>query len=196
MPFIVASPCFHGSRQSNTRDRLLVSILPIPYCANCLLYVGFIQGLPKFGVYDSCLAVTYSLTRFTRALPCNKKITGEQPVNILVEHWFEHYGALKEVHSDGDVVIQSDTGLYKRVLDALIVHDTTGVPYTHTSNALCERHNRVVEQNLRVLIKQERTKDLVRLLPWAVLTMNSQESSSTCYTPGERFHGVCPVWFF
>ena len=31
-------------------------------------------------------------------------------------------------------------------------------------------------------MKQERTKDWVRLLPWAVLTLNSQESSSTGYT--------------
>ena len=43
------------------------------------------------------------------------------------------------------------------------------MPYTHTSNPLCERQNRVVEQNLRILMKQERTKDWVRLVPWAVL---------------------------
>ena len=49
---------------------------------------------------------------------------------------------------------------------------TTGVPYTHTSNPLCERQNRVVEQDLRILMKQERTNDWVRLVLWAVLTMN------------------------
>ena len=45
-------------------------------------------------------------------------------------------------------------------------------------------------------MKQERTKDLVRLLPWAVLTMNSHESSSTAYNPHELFHGGRPAWFF
>ena len=45
-------------------------------------------------------------------------------------------------------------------------------------------------------MKQEHTKDWVRLLPWAVLTMNSQESSSTGYTPHELFHGGRPAWFF
>ena len=45
-------------------------------------------------------------------------------------------------------------------------------------------------------MKQERTKDWVRLLPWAVLTMTSQESSSTGDTPHEPFHGGCPAWFF
>ena len=157
--------------------------------------MDFIHGLPKFGGYNSCLVVTCGLTRFTRAFPCNKKITGEQTLKILVEQWFEHYGAPKEVHSHEDVRIRSDTGWYKRVLDTLNVHVTTGVPYTHTSNPLCERQNRVVEQNLRILMKQERTKDWVRLLPWAVLTMNSQESSSTGYTPHELFHGGRPAWF-
>ena len=83
------------------------------------------------------------------------------------------------MHSDEDVRIRSDTGWYKRVLNALNVEVTTGVPYTHTSNPLCERQNPVVEQNLRILMKQERTKDWIRLVPWAVLTMNSQRSSST-----------------
>ena len=100
------------------------------------------------------------------------------------------------MHSDEDVRIWSDTGWYKRVLDALDIHVTRGVPQTHTSNPLCERQNRVLEQNLRILTKQERTKDWVHLLPWAVLTMNSQESSSTGYTRHELFHGGRPAWLF
>ena len=82
------------------------------------------------------------------------------------------------------------------MLNALNVEVTTGVPYTHTSNPLCERQNRVVEQNLRILMKQECNKDWVRLVPWAVLTMNSQRSSSTGFTPHELFHGGRPAWFF
>ena len=73
------------------------------------------------------------------------------------------------------------------MLNALNVEVTTGVPYTHTSNLLCERQNRVVEQNLRILMKQGRTKAWVRLVPWAVLTVNSQRSSSTGFTPTSCF---------
>ena len=186
----------HASIRSDSRDRGLVSSVPIPYCANSLLYVGFIHGLPKFGGYDSCLVVTCGLTRFTPAFHCNKKIIAKQTVKKLFEQWFEHYGAPKEVHSNEDVRIPSDTRWHKRVLDALNVHVTTGVPYTHTSNPLCQRQNSVLEQNLRILMRLERTKDWVRLLPWAVLTMNSQESSSTGSTPHELFHGGRPAWFF
>ena len=117
-------------------------------------------------------------------------------MKTLVEQRFEHYGAPKEVHSDENVRIRIDTGWCKRVLDALNVHVTTGEPYTHTSNPLCERQNRVLEQNLRIQTKQERAKDCVRLLPRAVLNMKSQESSSTGYTPHELFHGGRPAWFF
>ena len=102
---------------------------------------------------------------------------------MLVEQWFEAYGAPKQVHSDEDVRIRSDTGWDKRVLNALNVEVTTGVPYTHTSNPLCERQKRLVEQNVRIMMKQEHTKDWVRLVPWAVLTMNSQRSYSTVFTP-------------
>ena len=196
MQTIVDSCGCHASKQSDSRDRGLISSLPIPYCANSLLYVDFIHGLPCFGGYDSCLVVTCGLSRFTRVFLCNKKITGERTVKIMVEQWFEPYGAPKQVHCDEDVHIRSDTGLYKRVPNALHVDVTTGVPYTHTSNPLFERQNRVVGQNLRILMKQERIKDWVRLLPWAVLTINSQRSSSTGSTPRELFHGGRPAWFF
>ena len=196
MQTIVDACGWHASKQSDSRDRGLISSIPIPHCANSLLYVDFIHGLPRFGGYDSCLVVICGLSRFTRVFPCNKKITGEQTVKMLVEQWFEPFGALKQVHSDEDVRIRRDTGWYKRVLNALNVEVMTGVPYTHTSNLLCERQNRVVEQNLRILMKRERTKDWVPLVPWAVLTVNSQRSSSTGLTPQKLLHGGRPAWFF
>ena len=191
MQTIVYACGCHASKQSDSRDRGLISSLPIPHCANSLLYPDFIHGLPRLGGYGRCLVATRGLSRFTRVFPCNKK-----PVKMMVEQWFEPYGAPKQVHSDEDVRIRSDTGWYKRVLNALNVEVTTDVPYTHTSNPLCERRNRVVEQNLRILMKQERAKDWVHLVPWAVLTMNSQRSSPTGLTPHELFHGGRPAWFF
>ena len=108
MQSIVDSCGCQANKQSDSREREMVSSLPIPYCVNSLLYINFIHGLPKFDGYDSCLVVTCGLTCFTCALPCNKKITGEQTVKILVQQWFEHYGAPKQVHSDEDVCIQGD----------------------------------------------------------------------------------------
>ena len=55
MQTIVDACGCHASKQSDSRDRGLISSLPIPYCANSLLYADFIHGLPRFGGYDSCL---------------------------------------------------------------------------------------------------------------------------------------------
>ena len=134
MQTIVDACGCHASKQSDSRDRGLISSLPIPSCTTSPLYVDIIHRLPRFGGYDTCLVVAFGLSRFTRVFPCSEKITGEQTVKILVKQWFEPYGAPKEVHSDEDVRICGDTGWYKRVLNARNVHVTTGGPYAHTSN--------------------------------------------------------------
>ena len=66
MQTIVDACGSHASKQSDTRERKLISSLPIPYCTNSLLYVVFIHGPPRFGGYDSCLVVTCGLSRFNR----------------------------------------------------------------------------------------------------------------------------------
>ena len=71
---------------------------------------------------------------------------------------------------------------------------STGIPYTHTSNPLCEPQIGVLKENVRTWCKTERTKDWVRLLPIISLMMNSQESSATGYSPRELFMGR-PAWF-
>ena len=145
--------------------------------------------MPKFGGYDFALVVTCGLTRFTRVFPCTKHITGEETIKILLEEWFCVYGAPKEINSDEDVRVRSDTGWYKRVLRSLNVQVSTGIPYSHTSNPLCERQIRVLKENVRIWCKTERTRDWVRLLPVISLMMNSQESSATGYSPHELFLG-------
>ena len=75
-PVVDSCNC-HTSKQSESRDRALVSSPPIPYCATSLLYMDFIHILAKFCGYERCLVVSFGLTRFTCAFPGNKKITGE-----------------------------------------------------------------------------------------------------------------------
>ena len=53
-------------------------------------------------------------------------------MKILVEQWFKSSGAPKQVHWNEDVRIRSDTGWYKRVLNAMNLHVTTSVPQTYT----------------------------------------------------------------
>ena len=172
-PIVDKCPC-SSCKPGDIMDRGLYSTLPIPHCANSVLYVDYTE-MPKFGGYDFALVVTCGLTRFTRVFPCTKHITGEETIKILLEEWFCVYGAPKEINSDKDVRVRSDTGWYKRVLRSLNVQVSTGIPYSHTSNPLCERHIRVLKENVRIWCKTERTRDWVRLPPVISLMMNSQE---------------------
>ena len=161
-PIVDKCPC-RSCKPGDIRDRGLYSTLPIPHCANSVLYVDYTE-MPKFGGYDFALVVTCGLTRFTRVCPCTKHITGEETIKILLEEWFCVYGAPKEFNSDEDVRVRSDTGWYKRVLRSLNVEVSTGIPYSHTSNPLCERQIHVLKENVRIWCKTERTRDWVRLL--------------------------------
>ena len=104
------------------------------------------------------------------------------------------YGAPKEISSDKDIRVRSDTGWYKRVLRSLNVQVSTGISYTHTSNPLCERQIRVLKEDVRIWCKTERTKGWVRLRPVISLMLHSQDSSATGYSPHELFMGRS-AWF-
>ena len=71
-------------KPGDTTDRVLYWTLPIPHCANSVLYVDY-TGMPKFGGYDFALVVTCGLTRFTRVFPCTKHITGEETIKVILE---------------------------------------------------------------------------------------------------------------
>ena len=72
MQSVVDSYGYQASKQSNCRDRGLISSLPVPYFATSLLYADLLHGLPRLGGYDSCLVVTCGLSCFTRAFPEQK----------------------------------------------------------------------------------------------------------------------------
>ena len=180
-PIMDKYPC-RSCKPGDIRDRGLYSTLPIYHCANSVLYVDYTE-MPKFGGYDFALPVTCQLTRLTRVFPCTNHITGEETIKILLEEWFCVYGAPKEINPDEDVRVRSDTGWYKRVLRSLNVQVSTGIPYSHTSNPLCERQICVLKENVSIWCKTERTRDWVRLPPVISLMMNSQESSATGYPP-------------
>ena len=160
---MVKCPC-RSCKPGYIRGRGLYSTLPSPHCANSVLYVDYTE-MPNFGGYDFALVVTCGLTRFPRVFPCTKHITGEETIKILLEEWFCVYGAPKEINSDEDLRVRSDTGWYKRVQRSLNVQVSTGIPYSHTSNPLCERPICALKENVRIWCKTERTRDWVRLLP-------------------------------
>ena len=116
-------------------------------------------------------------------------IAGKESIKILLEEWFSAYAAPKEINSDEDVRVRSDTGWYKRVLRSINFQVSTGIPYSHTSNPLCERQIRVLKENVGIWCTTERTRGWVRLFPVLSFLMNSQGSSAADYSPHELFLG-------
>ena len=71
-PIIDKRPC-RSCTPGDIRDRGLYSTLPIPHCANSVLYVDYTE-MPKFWGHDFALVVTCGLTGFSRVSPCRKHI--------------------------------------------------------------------------------------------------------------------------
>ena len=90
-------PC-RSCKLGDVRDRGLYSTLPIPHCANGVLYVDYIE-MPKFGGYDFALVLTCGLTRFTRVFLYTTHITSEETIKIILKEWFSVYGAPKHTQN-------------------------------------------------------------------------------------------------
>jgi Integrase core domain. len=161
--------------------------------ANSVLYVDFIDGMPKYNGYDFVMLVTCGFSRFTQAWPLSKKADGEQVLQLLVENWFMPLGGPKEVHSDCDVRFKSPTGFWRSVLGKCGIKVTLSTPYGKRKNPLCERQIRHFQEIMRVLLEDSKSRNWVKLCALTCWTMNRQIIGTTETTPQELFH-CRPGW--
>ena len=84
---------------------------------------------------------------------------------------------------------------YQEAFNATGVKINFRVPWQHHSNGFCERTNRSLIQNLRLLSLKCKTLDWPNFLPYATWIHNSQISSQTGFSPSELFLGR-PTWKF
>ena len=97
------------SKPNRSTDRGLISSLPIPPLANDTLYLDFVQ-MDMYNNFDYVLTVVDSLTHFVQFCPCQKSITGEGVVKILLERWISAFGKPSSLHSDNDVRFRHEKG--------------------------------------------------------------------------------------
>ena len=69
---------------------------------------------------------------------CHKLSSRKETIKILPEEQFSVYRPPKEINSDEDFKVHSHTGWYRGILRALNLQVSTGIPYIHRSNLLCE----------------------------------------------------------
>ena len=182
------------AKPNKASDRGEVSSLPIPQLCNDTLYVDFVQ-MDAFNNFDYVLVVVDALSRFVQCYPCQKAITGEGVLKLLLERWISPYGKPLAIHSDNDVRFKSEKGFYQTAFKAIGVEIHFALPRHPASNGLCERENRAFLQNLRALSISCKTMNWPQLVPYCVWLMNSQISTMTELSPHEMFLGR-PPWKF
>ena len=109
-------------KRGDERNKGLYFTHPMPHCANNALYLDY-TDMTKSEGYDLAVVVTCGLTT-------------KETIKNLVQDCFRASGGPKEINSDDDVRVRSDTGWYKRVLRAPYIQISTGASFTHTSKPL------------------------------------------------------------
>ena len=184
---IAECPCTKA-KANTAADRGEVRNLPILNQMNSILYVDFME-LPRFAGHDFALPPTDGLSLYSRVFPLTKKVDGEGVLKEILEGWVQIYGLPKIIHSDQDIRFTSPTRWYRSVMRAMGTEVRFGTPYLRTKNRLCERQIGCFKTVMRILVLSEKSRNWLKLLPYAIYLMNNQVSSRTGFTPTELFLG-------
>jgi len=145
--------------------------------------------------FDYVLVVVDALSRFVQFYPCQKGITGEGVMKLILERWIAPFGKPLAIHSDNDVRFKQEKGFYQTAFKALGIETHFSIPRHPASNGLCENENRAFLQNMRALSLSCKTMNWPQLVPYCCWLMNSQISATTGLSPHEMFLGR-PPWRF
>jgi transposase InsO family protein len=149
--------------------------------------------MDPYNNFDYVLTVVDALSHFSQFYACQKGITGEGVMKLLLERWIAPFGKPNSLHSDNDVRFKSEKGFYQSAFKALDIETHFAIPRHPGSNGLCENENRAFLQNMRALSLSCKTNNWPQLVPYCTWLMNSQVSPSTGLSPHEMFHGK-PSW--
>ena len=133
------------------------------------------------------MLVTCGLSRFPRVFPMDKKATSQTVLKTLFEECIQVYDLLWVMHSDPGVRLTAAGNWYRGVLETLGCEIQFGTHYLRTKNALCERQIRSPKTVMRILIWQEKGRNLLGVLPYAIYLINNHVSAHTGYSPHELF---------
>jgi hypothetical protein len=60
----------------------------------------FITNLPSSKAFDSIFVVVDQLTKMAHFRPCNKTVTYEETVRVLIDNIYKYYGLPDDIISD------------------------------------------------------------------------------------------------
>ena len=106
------------SKPNTSKDRGLVGALPIPSLSNDIIYVDFIS-MDDVDNYNYVLTIVDGLTKFCKFVPCQKSISGEDTLKLILRDWVQHYGKPSTIMSDNDVRFNQYKGFYQKIFKSL-----------------------------------------------------------------------------
>lgn len=173
----IPSPAIHTPRRHILASRPLE-----------LLAIDFLKLDRGKGGFEDVLVMTDAFTKYSLAVPCRHQ-TAVVVARVLRDHWFSHYGAPAQIHSDQGRNFESS--LIRELCKLYGIEKTRTTPYHPQGNGQTERFNRTLCQMIRSLEPSARHK-WPELITQLVFLYNSTPHSVTGFSPFRLLYGREP----
>ena len=168
------------SKPSNQKPYRLLNPLPIPVEPWESIGIDFVRPLPEShnhdGHSDAITVIICLLTSMVELIPSQSNYTAQNLAELMFEFIYKHYGLLKNIISDRDVLFTSIFWNHLHQLIGTMLKMSSA--YHPQTDGSMERADRTVTQLLRQCISPNQ-KDWVAKLPAIQFAINSARSAST-----------------
>lgn len=151
--------------------------------------LDFITDLPPCQGFDAVCVIVNRFTKHVSITPCNKTITSDGTVDILIDKVYRHYGLWERLISDRKP--QYTSRVMRGVFGKLGIKSALSTVYHPQTDGESERVNQEFKQYLRAFYDY-RQDDWVSWVPFAEFTHNHRVHSATGKSPFELLLGYVP----
>jgi hypothetical protein len=151
----------------------------------------FVTDLPESEGYDAILVVVDQFTKTITIEPCNKTIDADTTADILIKRVLCKFGIPEKIISDRGPQFASK--VMRTVLKSMGIWSALSTAFHPQTDGATERTNQKIEQFLWAYCHRTQN-DWAKLIPYAEMTHNTHQHSSTKKTPNELLFGYAPRW--
>jgi hypothetical protein len=170
------------SKSSTQKRPGLMHPMPIPKRVGEVITMDLLTGLPQCEGHDAVVVFVCKLSKFIKAVPISKSITGEELGRVFIAEVLCTFGSPAVVISDRDPRMMS--GFWKQMFDERGIKHTPSSAYHPQTDGQSERAIRTFEDALRAFVNP-RQDDWVECLKWIEFAYNRSMNLTTRAIPYE-----------